>query len=409
MISTGDELTCGKTVDGHSAWLSKRLQRRGIPVISHHTVGDDAERIVAVLRWAVSQAEIVLVTGGLGPTPDDLTRQALARLMETDLVLHEESLARLEEFFHRRGRTMVESNRIQVMIPKGADPVPNEIGTAPGILATIDGATVVCMPGVPDEMHAMFETSVTALLPQSQQSIAVRVLKACGLGESNLSQQFQDILADRQGDVVVGTTVSDGLISLTVTASDPSEEVASLLAGETASQLTDRLGTLLVGTGSETLPSAVGKLLGQRGQTLSLAESCTGGMVGKSITDIGGASSYFLGGVVSYANSAKRYLLGVDEELLELHGAVSEPVAREMAAGARQRFASEWAISLTGIAGPGGGGPDKPVGLVFIGVVGPDVDLVFRHVFGSSRDQIRRRASMAALNHLRIALLETES
>ena len=409
LISTGDELTCGRTVDTNSAWLAGKLLAAGIQTVSHQTVGDDAAEIASSIRAATERAKIVLVSGGLGPTPDDLTRQALADVLGAELVLDEECLAKLEEFFRRRGRQMVSSNRIQVMIPRGASPIDNEIGTAPGIMARSGESLVICMPGPPAEMHAMFESSVIALLPPSQLAVAIKVLRVFGLGESDLSEAIGDILTDRQGDAIVGTTVSDGLISLTVTATGDSDSAASTLAARMAAELTRRLGPVIIGTGDETPASVVAKLLVSRQETLSLAESCTGGLVGAMITSLSGASGYFLGSAVCYANTAKRDILGVPQEMLDDCGAVSEPVAREMARGARDRFGSDWAISLTGVAGPDGGTSDKPVGLVFIGLVGPNTNKVFRHIFASQREQIRQRASLAALNHLRVALLGQNS
>ena len=405
LISTGDELTCGRTIDTNSAWLAGKLLTMGIRTVSHHTVGDDDAEIASAIRDATGRAEIVLVTGGLGPTPDDLTRQGLADVLGTELALDEKSLAEIEEFFRRRGRQMVAGNRIQAMIPEGASPIGNEIGTAPGIMAKAGEALVICMPGPPAEMRAMFESSVISLLPPSRLAVAVEVLRVYGLGESDLSARIFDILADRRGNVIVGTNISGGLISLTITATGDSETAAAAFAAQTADELTGRLGPLIIGRGSETLASAVAKLLAGRKQTLSLAESCTGGLVGQVITSLSGASDYFLGSAVCYADTAKRDILGVPQEMLDDCGAVSEPVARQMVLGARDRFGSDWALSLTGIAGPTGGTPDKPVGLVFIGLAGPNTDRVFRHVFASQREQIRRRAASTALNHLRVALL----
>ena len=405
LISTGDELTCGRTIDTNSAWLAEKLLAMGIPTVSHHTVGDDAAEIASVIRAAAGRSEIVLVTGGLGPTPDDLTRQGLADVLGAELVLDEKCLAKIEVFFRRRGRRMVWANRKQAMIPKGASPIDNEIGTAPGIMARAGESLVICMPGPPAEMHAMFESSVIAILPPSQLAVAVKVVRIFGLGESDLSEAIGDLLADREGDVIVGTTASGGMISLTITATADSETAAVALAARTSDELTARLGPVVIGTGPETLGSVVANLLLSRKQTLSLAESCTGGLLGEMITSLSGASGYFLGSAVCYANTAKRDILGVPREMLDDCGAVSEPVAREMARGARDRFDSDWALSLTGIAGPAGGSPDKPVGLVFIGLAGPNTNRVFRHVFASSREQIRQRAAVTALNHLRVALL----
>jgi len=230
LISTGDELTCGRTVDTNPAWLAEKLLVMGIRAVAHHTVGDNADEIASAIRAAIGRAEIVLVTGGLGPTPDDLTRQALSDVLGAELALDEGSLAKLEEFFSRRGRRMVPANRIQAMIPKGASPLDNEIGTAPGIMARVGESLVICMPGVPAEMHAMFESSVIAQIPPSESAVAVRVLRVYGLGESDLSEQLADILTDRQGDLVVGTTAADGLISLTITAVADSNPSASALA-----------------------------------------------------------------------------------------------------------------------------------------------------------------------------------
>jgi len=358
---------------------------------------------------ASEQADVVVLTGGLGPTPDDLTRRGLADVLGTKLVVDEKCLARIEEFFRLRGRRMVRANKIQAMIPQGAWPIDNEIGTAPGIRAKVGESLVICMPGPPAEMHAMFESYVTALLPPSPLAVAVKVVRVFGLGESDLCEAIGDLLGDRQGDVIVCTTVSGGLISLRITATGDSKTAAAALTDRTSAELTRRLGTLIIGSADDTLASVVAKLLVSRKQTLSLAESCTGGLVGQMITSLSGASQYFLGSAVCYANTAKRDILGVPQEMLDDCGAVSEPVAREMARGARGRFGSDWALSLTGIAGPDGGSPDKPVGLVFIGLTGPNTTRVFRHVFASRREQIRLRAARTALNHLRIELLEENS
>ncbi|MDP6542974.1 MAG: competence/damage-inducible protein A [Phycisphaerae bacterium] len=409
LISTGDELTSGRTIDTNSAWLAEKLLGMGIRTVSHHTVGDDATEIASAIRDASGRADVVLVSGGLGPTPDDLTRHALADVLGAELVLDEKCLAEIEEFFSRRGRRMVRANRLQAMIPNGASPIDNQRGTAPGIAVRVGESLVICMPGVPAEMHAMFESSAAALIPPSQLAVVIEVLRVFGLGESDLAEKIADILGDRQGDVIVGTTVSNGLISLTISATGDSETAAAALAAQTTAKLARRLGPAIIGSGADTLASLVAQLLVSRKETLSLAESCTGGMVGEMITSLSGASEYFLGSAVCYANTAKRDILGVPQEILDDCGAVSEPVAREMAQGARDRFDSDWAVSLTGIAGPDGGSPDKPVGLVFIGLAGPDTTEVFRHVYASHREQIRLRAAMGALNHLRIALLGQNS
>ena len=405
LISTGDELTSGQTVDTNSAWLAKKLLEKAIPTVAHYTVGDSADEIALAIHAAAARVEIVLVTGGLGPTPDDLTRNALADVLGTELLLDEEQLSKIAAFFKHRDRPMAQANHVQAMIPQGASAITNSFGTAPGIVAEVGRALVVCMPGVPSEMRAMFDNSVTALLPAPERAVAVKVLRLYGIGESNLSERIGDILDDRGGEVVIGSTVSGGLISLTITATADSDSSAATLVEQAAAKLTERLGALIIGQGSDTLESIVIDLLRARKETAATAESCTGGMVSQMITAISGASECFTGGAVCYANSAKRDILGVPEKLLEECGAVSEPAAMEMARNARERFSSDWAISLTGIAGPGGGTEDKPVGLVWIALAGPNVNKAFSRVFGSRREQIRRRAAQAALNCLREALI----
>ncbi len=404
IIAVGDELLSGKTVDTNSAYLAGELTRLGIETAGHQTVGDDEGAITAALLDAAAKAPIVLVTGGLGPTKDDLTRQGLAAAMGRELRLDETCLAEIKAFFTRRGRKMVDANRIQAMIPAGADALPNACGTAPGIAGQVGEATVYVMPGVPIEMRQMFAASIAPRLPRAPITILQRLVHAYGTGESDIGAQIEDMMADRAGAVTVGTTVSGGLITVRITARGADREEAAGLADTAAAEVRRRLGTLVVGQDGVTMAPAVGQLLGGRGQTLATAESCTGGMIGRMITDVPGASAYYLGGVVAYANEIKTAFLAVPAEMLAAHGAVSEAVAEAMARGCRERFASDWAVSVTGIAGPDGGTEDKPVGLVYIGVAGPDRCAVHRHVFPHGREQMRCRTALAALNHLRLAL-----
>jgi len=385
LISVGDELTSGQTVDTNSAWLADALGRLGIPVLSHHTVGDDTAEIASAIRAGCGPAEVVLVTGGLGPTPDDVTRHALADVTGGELVLDEKCLAGMEEFFRRRGRVMAQANRIQAMVPAGAFPLTNRVGTAAGLAVRTGRSLVVCMPGVPAEMREMFTSEVVAMLPASGQAVVRRIVHTFGLGESDLSEKLSDILSDRTGAVVVGTTVSGGVVSLRVTARQGGAAEAGAAADETVDRITGRLGDLVVGVGEETLASVTGRLLLDSGRTLATAESCTGGLVAQMVTSVSGASGYFLGSAVCYANNIKRDLLGVSRETLENCGAVSEGVAVQMARGARDLFSSDWAVSLTGIAGPDGGSAEKPVGLVFIGLTGPGHSHCHRHVFPGQR------------------------
>ena len=405
IIAVGDELLSGMTVDTNSAHLAEELALRGIETIAHRTVGDNEQAIAAAIAGAAEQAPIVLVSGGLGPTKDDLTRQALALATGGELVLDESCLADIERFFARRGRQMAEVNRIQAMIPAGAEPLANTFGTAPGLAGRLGDAAVFVMPGVPLEMREMFAASVVPRLPRTGISITRRLLHTYGTGESDIGSMIGDLMAERNGAVTVGTTVAAGLVSVRITARAADDSEARRRADAVLDDVRDRLGTLVVGADGVTMAPAVGQLLVERGQTLATAESCTGGMIGQMITDTPGASAYYLGGIVAYANEIKIAQLGVDGEMLGLEGAVSERVAEAMSLGCRGRFASDWALSVTGIAGPEGGTEAKPVGLVYIGLAGAGRCAVHRHTFPGPRRQIRRRTAVAALNHLRLALL----
>ncbi len=404
IIAVGDELISGKTVDSNSAYLSARLAERGVTTLAHVTVGDDEAAIADAIGRGSGQAEVVVVSGGLGPTADDVTRHGLARALGAELLLHEGCLRAIEAFFRRRERQMVPGNRVQAMIPAGAEPLPNELGTAAGIAARLGGARLFLLPGVPHEMRRMFEREVSPRLPPPAEAIAGRVVHAFGTGESDVAALITDLMR-RGANPTVGITVSAGLISVRVAARAPCPEEARRLAGDAADEVARRLGTLVVGEGDATMASVVGERLRRLGHTLATAESCTGGLIGEMITAVPGASDYYLGGVVAYSNRLKGQLLGVPADVLAEHGAVSEPVARAMAEGARQRLAADWAIGVTGIAGPGGGTEDKPVGLVHVALTGPEGTTTMRRVYPGDRDIIRRRTAYGALDCLRLKLL----
>ena len=403
VLAIGDELVGGRTVDTNSAYLSERLAARGIRTVAHVTVADDCSAIADAVADAARRADVVLITGGLGPTEDDLTRQGLADAMGVELVLNEACLAEIEAFFRQRGREMAPTNRIQAMLPAGAQPLDNRLGTAPGIAATLGGSSVFVMPGVPHEMREMFDTQIVSRLPDGAGAIVQHIVHTYGQGESAVGTTIHDLMR-RDANPTVGTTVASGVVSVRVTAHAESPERADAVARETVAEVRRRLGELVIGENDDTAASVVGAMLRQRGQTVATAESCTGGLIGEQITDVPGASEYFLGGAVCYANAAKRDVLGVDEHLLAEHGAVSEPVAEAMAAGCRERFDSDWAVATTGIAGPTGGTESKPVGLVYISLAGPDGTQVHRHVFSGTRKFIRLQAALAAINYLRLAL-----
>jgi len=343
----------------------------------------------------------VVMTGGLGPTDDDLTRFVLAEMLGVELLLHEPSLRQIENFFAARNRPMNERNRVQAMIPQGAQVLDNPNGTAPGIKVSIGQCAIFCLPGVPREMKGMFDLYVKPwVLERTPQTHFFRKLHCIGIGESDLVHKIDDLVREHRSKVIFGTTANEGIISIGLAGKDKS----ALDALERAIQL--RLGNIIFGCDDQTLPECVGALLRQRRQTLATAESCTGGLLGKILTDPPGASDYYLGGFVCYSNTLKHNLLSVPEELLITHGAVSDPAAQAMARGALMKTNADWALSVTGIAGPTGETAEKPVGLVYIGLAGKNGTQQVREFrFGSpGREVVRFRAAISALDMLRHAM-----
>jgi nicotinamide-nucleotide amidase len=404
IIAVGDELISGASLDTNSQYLARQLAGQGIVTESHWVVGDDETAVADAVTRAGAAADVVIVTGGLGPTADDLTRQALAKALGSELVLDDRCLATIENFFYSRARKMQPSNRIQAMIPAGAEPMENATGTAPGIAARIGSARVFVLPGVPHEMKTMFEAQVVHRLPRREQFIAGRTIHTFGAGESEVASVIADLMR-RDANPSVGTTVDAGLVSVRIGSRAKTSQDAQRQVEDTSMEIKRRLGKLVIGENDATMASVVGGLLRARKERLATAESCTGGLIGQLVTSVPGSSDYYLGGIVGYANQAKVDLLGVDEELIADHGAVSEKAAAAMAEGCRARFRSDWAVSTTGIAGPGGGTESKPAGLVYVGLSGPPGSEVYRYVFPGDRATVRLRTALAALNHLRLSLL----
>ncbi len=402
ILSIGNELLSGRTVDTNAAYIARQLRTVGVPVVSIHGVADEMAAITRALTLATSEADIVIVTGGLGPTDDDLTRQAFAEFFGVELVLRRDLLAKVQQFFDRRGIRMPERNAIQARIPAGATAVPNEWGTAPGIRAQKDGKLLFALPGVPSEMERMFEASVLPELRTltGNQAIAVKRLKCFGAGESTIAELIGDAMR-RGRNPLVNCTVSSGVITLEIVAvaSNP-DEAEKIAVGEEQS-LRAALGDLIYGVGDQTLEEVVGEALARMGKTLAVAESCTGGLLAKLVTDIPGASRYFTYGWVTYSDEAKSRELDVPPEMVDEYGAVSEQVVRAMAQGARRKAGADYAIAITGIAGPGGGSEQKPVGLVYIAVDSQEGTDTSRHVFSFDRSTVRLRAAQTALNMLR--------
>jgi nicotinamide-nucleotide amidase len=405
IVSIGNEVLSGQTVDTNASYISSKLLSIGIPVVSIYVIGDDIESIVRVLKSAGEDADIVVATGGLGPTDDDVTREALAKFLGTELHFEEELLRKIQDFFDRRNLRMVSRNRVQAYLPAGATALANSTGTAPGIMAEVRGKMVIALPGVPSEMRQMFEESVFGKLRElaGEQAVIVRKLRCFGTGESNIAELVGPLM-QRGRNPLINSTSGRGAITLHIIATSKDEDEAQRIAEKDESLLRQTLGDVVYGRGEQTLAEVVGGLLTEREETIAVAESCTGGLLAKLLTDIPGASKYFTSGWITYSNTAKTQELGVPAELIEKYGAVSGEVGSAMAEGARRRAGTDFAIGITGIAGPEGGSEQKPVGLVCISVDSTSGSNTERFVFSGDRDTIRLRAAQTALNMLRLRL-----
>ncbi len=401
IVAVGSEMLGPLRRDTNSSWLTGRLEEAGIEVIRKSVVGDDPGEIARELTCAASAAGWIFTTGGLGPTADDLTVSAVARWAGVALRRDEGFVAAMRERWEGRGVRMPAVNEKQADFLEGARVLENPRGTAPGFWLEKDGVQVVVLPGVPSEMREIFEEKVEPELGRfGRGTTRRRVLRIAGMGESAVEELVAPLYAKWSRDPVT-ILASPGEVELHLTArGDPAEAETRLSAMERDFRAV--LGTRIHGRDEEVLAASVGRLLKERGKTLALAESCTGGMVSSLLTDVPGSSAYFLGTVVSYADFAKEALLDVSRETLREHGAVSEEAAREMARGARRRFDSDLAASVTGIAGPDGGSPQKPVGTVFFAVADREGrEQAKKRFFGGDRATVRRASSMFSLEMIR--------
>jgi nicotinamide-nucleotide amidase len=410
VVSIGSELSSGVRLDTNGQWLAAQLAQIGVDVIYHSTVADDLPANLDVFRHAQSRADLVLVTGGLGPTKDDLTREVLAEVAGVPLEFHEPSLQWIESIFKMFNRPMPERNRVQAMFPVGSEVITNPNGTAPGIWLKAGNACFVCLPGVPREMKPMFTDWVVPRLRQEfslGEVIVHRTIRCFGAGESQIEEMLGD-LTKRGRQPEVGITASEATISLRVTAKGANTQQAQQLIEPDARFIYEKLGELIFGEDDVELHHAVAKALIKKNVTISTAESCTGGMLGQMLTDTPGISQVYLGGYVTYSNDLKINLLGVPADILSRHGAVSEECAAAMAKNCRERTGSDLAVSITGIAGPDGGTPEKPVGLVYVGLASSNEVKVRNFKWGNDRKSTRVRAAKMALNLVRLQLLRRD-
>ncbi len=406
ILSIGDEVLNGEVADTNAAWLAERLVEMGVEVTYHTCVGDTERHVEQSLRYASKRVNLIVATGGLGPTQDDLTRHAVAKVANTPLELHEGALAGLEERFRRWGRPMPPQNRIQAMIPAGAEVLPNTEGTAAGFVARIGSAHAAFLPGVPREMRAMFTKALVPFilaLPIKRRAVRIVRFHTFGVPESQVDQALGSLM-HRGANPLVGLRVSGGVVSIKVMATGSDEEGVEKTLAPVVEAIEQRFGKALFGSGSDTLELATARLLERHGKTVAVAESCTGGLVGHLLTNVPGISRFLREDLVTYSNPAKTELLGVPTDLIQSVGAVSEEVARAMAEGVRRRAKVDLGLATTGIAGPDGGSAEKPVGLVYVALASEAGAAVERLQLVGGREFIKDRAAKFALNTLRLHL-----
>lgn len=398
IVTVGDELLAGQVVDTNSTYLAAELTRMGITVSYSLTVSDDLETIRAAMEDGMVRCGLTFVTGGLGPTPDDLTREAAAAFIGSQLTVDPAILDALERHFAILGRAVSSGSERVASVPGGFEILPNSKGTAPGLWRKGEnGNVLVLLPGVPHEMKAIFSDHVVPRITrmEGRTEIAQRTIKAAGVGETVLHAKIESVihLLDSGLKIAYLPDVYGVRVRLTISGNNASERL------DTAEKcIRTKLGSVIFGQDDDTLQSVLGNLLRSRGMTVAIAESCTGGLVLSQLTDVPGSSDYVLGGVIAYSNLVKQHQLGVKADILDQFGAVSEPVAVQMAKGVRTRFDSDIGLSVTGIAGPSGGTAEKPVGLVWIGYSDAHASWASEYRFGLDRDRNKQKSAMATLN-----------
>lgn len=407
IIAIGSELLTPDRTDTNSLWLTGKLNEIGVEVKLKTVVGDDALRLEETIRDALKRSDIVISTGGLGPTEDDITRAVSAKAIGRELVYHTELETDLRERFKRWGREMPEINKRQAFIIEGAEVLPNPNGSAVGMAVEIGEKFLVILPGPPRENQPMFNDFIFPKLREAAGEIYVKrkILRVSGIGESAVDEAIAPIYKSYE-TVETSILFNKSEIEVQLTAKSNSETEAEKVLEEIAGKIVEKLGVAVFALNGELMEEVVGKLLNESGKTLSVAESCTGGLIGERLTDVAGSSAYFMQGVIAYANEAKINTLNVAPELIEKHGAVSQEVAEAMAKSMRELAKTDYAISVTGIAGPGGGTAEKPVGTVFVGYADETRTKSFKIVLPGDRFLIRWRASQSALDYLRRKILQ---
>jgi nicotinamide-nucleotide amidase len=405
IITIGDELLYGQIEDSNSVFISERLTEEGIQVLFKTSVGDDIGRIEEAFNMARSRADVIVASGGLGPTQDDLTKKAVVKAFKRNLIFHQEILNQIQESFRKRGSTMPRINQNQALIPQGTKALANLWGVAPGIYLEDNELFFFALPGVPTEMKWMLDNQVLPILraKKPRHYILHRKLRTTGISESAIYERIEQLI-DPNGEVKVAFLPEYLGVNIRLTVQSPDKENAQGKMEAFEKKVRDLLGLFVYSTDDQTLEQVLGQLLVERKKTIATAESCTGGLIGARLTNVPGSSGYFERGVVTYSNQSKVELLQVPAGIIEQYGAVSEQVAILMAQGVRKLAGTDYGLSVTGIAGPGGGTPQKPVGLVYIGFAHEGDALAQKFMFGEDRRTNRERAAQAALNLVRLFL-----
>lgn len=410
IITIGDELLIGQIINTNQAYIAEKLNLAGIDCHRMTTVGDSAAVITEAFTTAFNRVDIVCVTGGLGPTHDDITKKMVCEFFKTDLVMHDETLEHIKALAQRRNITMIQSNIDQALVPRTCTVIPNAVGTAPGMMFEQNGKFFFVMPGVPFEMKEMIDQWIIPFLMKKNDGSVVlhRTLKTTGIGESMLAKEIGDVepIIGTDGTVTLAFLPNPMGTKLRITVKESDAVSAETKLRNAEEKLREKTEKYIYSDNAMDLEDVVGMLLKERNLTLAVAESCTGGLLANRITNVSGSSGYFLGGYIVYQNEMKTRTLGVPEPLIIAHGAVSKEVAEAMAHGARTTAKSSVALSATGIAGPTGGTPEKPVGLVWIGYSDAESTFALKFNFGDNRIRFKERASQAALELLRRKLLK---
>ncbi len=405
ILTVGTEILLGDIVNTNSQFLAKELANLGIEVYYQGSIGDNEERLLKAFDESLKRSDLVITTGGLGPTKDDITKEVAAKYFKQELILNEPSLKQLKKYFKDRNLKLSQNNLKQIYFPKDAIILENLNGTAPGAILRKDNKTIIVMPGPPKEMKLMFEKSVRPYLEKLTNTVLKsKTLRIFGMGESLVEDRLIDLIKN-QSNPTIATYVGVGDVILRITAKAQNENESNKLIEPIESEIRNRLNKFVYGEDDTSIEDIVAKILVEKNLTISTAESCTGGMVSSSLINYPGISSVFMEGCVTYSNESKIIRLGVKKETLDKYGAVSEQTAKEMAIGIAKNFNTNIGLSTTGIAGPEGGTKDKPVGLVYMGIYINGNTIVKKYEFKGSRQEIREKATKTLLNDLRLELL----